>query len=262
VFLGNAIGVSRDSSLYALRPYRKGRIPVVFVHGTASSPQRWADMMNDLIADARLRDRYAFWFFRYDWANPLASPALQLRQALEQAVARADPDGSDPCVRDMVVMGHSQGGLLTKLTVIDSGNAFWANVSEKPFDEVKLAPETRKLLRDGLFVKPLPFVREVIFLATPQQGSYLAGPQFVRRLAEYFVRLPSDLAHIGAGPGTSGLNMTRAPTSIDNMSPGHPFIKAIAGIPVSPKVTAHSIIAVNDDAPLDPAGEVWGGDKR
>ena len=40
-------------------------------------------------------------------------------------------------------MGHSQGGLLTKLTVIDSGNAFWENVTDKPFDEVRLEPETK-----------------------------------------------------------------------------------------------------------------------
>ena len=39
------------------------------------------------------------------------------------------------------------------------------------------------------------------------------------------------------------------------MSPGHPFIKAIAKIPVAPTVTAHSIIAVDDDSPLDQAGD-------
>jgi hypothetical protein len=44
-------------------------------------------------------------------------------------------------------------------------------------------------------------------------------------------------------------------TSIDNMSPGHPFIRALSGIPVSPGVTAHSIIAVDDDEPLEKAGD-------
>ena len=45
------------------------------------------------------------------------------------------------------------------------------------------------------------------------------------------------------------------PTSIDNMSPGHPFIKKLASIPVTPGVPAHSIIAVDDDSPLDRAGD-------
>jgi len=233
----------------------------VFVHGTASSPARWADMVNDLLADARLRERYAFWFFTYDSGNPIAYSGYQLRDALTQAVDRADPNGSDSCARDMVVMGHSQGGLLTKLTAIDSGDIFWANVTDKPFDELKLAPDDKELLRNTMFVKPLPFVREVIFLATPQRGSYLAGPQLVRRLAEYFVRLPSDVVRVGAGlatlapAGTSELSLTRIPTSIDNMSPGHRFIKALAKIPLSPTVTAHSIIAVDADEPLDRAGD-------
>jgi len=261
VFLGNAIRVREESALGALRPYETGRIPLVFVHGTASSPARWADMVNDLLADARLRDRYAYWFFTYDSGNPIAYSAYQLRDALTQAVDRADPNGSDSCARDMVVMGHSQGGLLTKLTAIDSGDIFWANVTDKPFDELKLAPDDKELLRNTMFVKPLPFVREVIFLATPQRGSYLAGPQLVRRLAEYFVRLPSDVVRVGAGlatlapAGTSELSLTRIPTSIDNMSPGHRFIKALAKIPLSPTVTAHSIIAVDADEPLDRAGD-------
>ena len=256
VFLGDAIGARKEGSLGALRPYKHGRIPVVLVHGTASNPARWADMVNDLLADRRLRSRYTFWLFTYDSGNPIVYSAYQLREALTQAVARADPAGVDPCVRDMIVMGHSQGGLLTKFTAIDSGDSFWANLSKKPFDEVAMEPDQKELLGKILFVKPLPFVTEVVFLATPQRGSYLAGWQFPRRLAEYLVRLPSDV--VGIGPSLAKLSgglVTRAPTSIDNMSPGHPFIKAIAKIPVAPTVTAHSIIAVDDDSPLDQAGD-------
>jgi hypothetical protein len=39
------------------------------------------------------------------------------------------------------------------------------------------------------------------------------------------------------------------------MSPGHPFIKSLASVPVTPAVTAHSIIAVDGDEPLDQAGD-------
>ncbi len=261
VFLGNSIGLRQESALFGLRPYKPGRIPVVFIHGTASSPGRWADMLNDLLSDARLRDRYAYWFFSYDSGNPIAYSAQRLREALTQAVARADPKGNDPCVRDMLVMGHSQGGLLTKLTAIDSGDVFWKGLSDQPFDSLNLAPADKELLRSTLFVKPLPFVREVIFLATPQRGSYLAGPQFVRRLAEYFVRLPSEVVRVGAGvatytaAGATELSLARIPTSIDNMSPGNHFIKTIATIPVSQQVISHSIIAVDGDEPLDRAGD-------
>lgn len=259
MFLGGLLGVRGASGIAGLRPYRDDRIPAVFVHGTASSPGRWADMVNDLIADPRLRHRFSFWFFRYDSGQPIPYSAWQLRDALAKGVERTDPGGSDPCLRDVLVLGHSQGGLLTKMTAIDSGDTFWRGISSRPFEEVKLRKDDKELLRNVVFVKPLPFVRRVIFLATPHRGSYLAGPQIVRRLAQRLVRLPSDVVRVGADLAT--LNPTgamasgRVSTSIDNMSPGHPFIKALAGIPVSPGVTAHSIIAVDDDEPLEKAGD-------
>jgi hypothetical protein len=258
-FLGHLLGLRGHGGIAALRPYRAGRIPAVFVHGTASSPGRWADMVNDLIADPRLRHRYAFWFFRYDSGNPIAYSAWQLRDALGKAVERADPGGSDRCLRDMLVLGHSQGGLLTKMTAIDSGDAFWRGISSRPFEEVRLPADDKALLRNVVFLKPLPFVRRVIFLATPHRGSYLAGPQIVRRLAQRLVSLPSDVVRVGADLATLGPTGTlasgRVATSIDNMSPGHPFIRALAGIPVSPAVTAHSIVAVDGEGPLEDAGD-------
>ncbi len=262
VFLGNAIGVRQESALNGIRPYEKGRIPVVFVHGTASSPARWADMINDMLADARLRERFAFWTFTYDSGNPIAYSAWQLRDALTKAVRRGDPAGNDPCLGDMVVLGHSQGGLLTKNTAIDSGNQFWATISSADFEATEFGPEQKQLLRESLFVKPLPFVTEVMFLATPHRGSYLAGPQFVRRIAQRFVRLPSDLVRVGADlvtvlpKGGPGLTFSRMPTSIDNMSPGNRYIQTLSKIPVAPGVKAHSIISVVDTTkPRSSAGD-------
>jgi pimeloyl-ACP methyl ester carboxylesterase len=253
-FLGDLVGVDDPIGISGLRPYQPGRIPAVFVHGTASSPGRWADMVNDLIADKRLRHRFAFWFFRYDSGNPIPYSAWQLRDALGQAVARADPGGADRCLRDMVVMGHSQGGLLTKMTAIETGDRFWRHFSDEPLEDTRLSDESKTLLRQALFLEPLPFVRRVIFMATPHRGSYLAGPQLVRRLAQRMVSLPADLVKTGADLATAGpagaLATGRMPTSIDNMSPGHRFIKALAEVPVAETIAAHSIISKDDDAPL------------
>ena len=41
------------------------------------------------------------------------------------------------------------------------------------------------------------------------------------------------------------------PTAVDNMSPRHPFIRALQEIPVTPSITAHSIIAVEGDGPVE-----------
>lgn len=252
-FLGAALPMqTRPILLRALEPYEPGKMPVVFVHGTASSIFRWTDMVNDLQNDPAIRQHYQFWFFTYDSGNPIAYSAYNLRRLLSLQVERFDPEGKDPALHRMVVIGHSQGGLLTKMTSIDSGDRFWANVSSKPFSEVKLTPKTRALLQDALFVKPLPFVERVVFISTPHQGSYLAGPELVRRLAQRLIRLPGDLVGLSAdltGLSQEGamLSGQRLPTSIDNMSPGHPFIRALSSIPVDPRVKAHSIIPVEQE---------------
>ncbi|MCX5905504.1 MAG: hypothetical protein NTV89_19005, partial [Proteobacteria bacterium] len=62
-------------------------------------------------------------------------------------VAKYDPEGKDPALQKMVVIGHSQGGLLTKLLVVDSGNRFWNNASSVPFEQLKLSPETKEILQ-------------------------------------------------------------------------------------------------------------------
>src|SRR5262249_51377045 len=161
--------------LVALRPYRPGLIPVVFVHGTASSAGRWAQLYNELDNDPRIHDHYQFWFFSYETGNPIAYSAMLLREALEDAVKRLDPEGKDPARRQLVVIGHSQGGLLTKALVVEPGDRFWRNVSNKPLEDLHLSGETTDLLRRALLFHPLPFVRRVIFVSTPHHGSYVAG---------------------------------------------------------------------------------------
>jgi pimeloyl-ACP methyl ester carboxylesterase len=256
-FLGNAVGMHRTARLVTLEPFRRGRIPVVFVHGTNSSPGRWADMENDLEADPRIRKRFQFWFFMYDSGNPIPYSAMRLRRALREAVAHFDPDGSDPCLRHMVVIGHSQGGLLTKMTAIDSGTRFWDNVSGMPFDKVRLSDSSRALLEEALFVKPLPFVDRVVFIATPHRGSYLAGSDLVRRLAAKLISMPHDLVVVSTDmlairdPANRMINLERFPTSIDNMAPGNPFITTLSRIPIAAGVHAHSIIPVQGDGPLE-----------
>ena len=259
-FLGNATGVHGQSRLGAREPFQRGRIPVVFVHGTNSSPARWADMVNDLEADPWVRQHYQFWFFSYDSGNPIAYSSMLLRNALRKAIQTYDPEGHDPCLQHMIVIGHSQGGLLTKMMVINSGDRFWRNASDTPLDELKISETTRALVRDSMFVEPLPFVSRVVFVATPQRGSYLAGPELVRRLVQKLVSMPSTLVQTGTDMFSKNdvkpyLKMQTLPTAIDNMSPNHPFIRTIAEIPVAPGVHAHSIIAVDADGPLENGGD-------
>jgi hypothetical protein len=251
--LGRLSGLMRDRPpLVSATPYRPGLIPIVLVHGTASSIVRWGEMYNRLAADAEIRRRFQFWFFQYDSGAPIALSALRLREALSTAVARLDPDGKDPALRQMVLVGHSQGGLLVKMQVVSTGDQLWNAVSNKPLDELQVSAQTRDLFRRGLFLEPLPTVTRAIFICTPHRGSYVAGRRIIANLTRSLLSLPFTLTgmqgELRRNPGAAKAGFV--PSAVDNMSPGHPFIMGLQEIPVVPSVTVNSIIAVEGDGPV------------
>jgi pimeloyl-ACP methyl ester carboxylesterase len=254
-FLGRGEKGDQLPILASLTPYQPDQIPIVFVHGTASSPGRWANMVNDLLADSWIRQRYQFWFFMYDTGNPIPYSGLLLRDKLTETVARLDPDGHDPCLRQMVLVGHSQGGLLVKLTVVDTGPRLWNAISRVPLEELPASPDFRTLLGRALFLEPLAFVRRVVFIATPHRGSFRTGA-WVNGLLHRLVRLPGTLVSMSHDTFTQGTNAFYAarttaslPTAAQNMTPGNPFLEGLAAIPVVDAVPYHSIIAVQGDGP-------------
>jgi pimeloyl-ACP methyl ester carboxylesterase len=246
--------VRPEDGIIFMAPYRPGKIPVVLVHGTASSPARWAELVNELRIDPRIAERYQIWLFIYNTGNPIIYSAALLREALLHTVQQLDPEGKDPALRQMVVIGHSQGGLLTRLTVVKSESRFWDNFSKVPIEELDIKPETRDLLRRSLFVEPVPLVRRVIFVATPHRGTPLSATGIVKWLTR-FITLPVNLA--GAATDILTLNkdrlvarsLDRLPSAVENMSPFHPFVKTLSSLPIVEGVTAHSIIAVKGEGP-------------
>ena len=247
--LGDYVPGGLKEHLVFLHPYRPGRIPVLLVHGTFSSPATWAQLVNELENDAELSPHYQIWLFLYNSGNPIAYSGGILVHALPALLAELDPEGKDTALRRMVVIGHSQGGLVTKLTVVNSGDAFWRNVSDKPLDALKLDPDSRALLQRSLFYQRLPFVERVVFMSTPHHGSYLSDyspAAWVSRL----VRLPVTLTQLSVNLAKEGADamllqrLERPPTSLDNMQASNPFLMTLAKLPIDPHVTAHSIIPV------------------
>ncbi len=242
--------------LTAFEPYRPGRIPVVFVHGTASGPGRWADMINDLIVDPSIHSRFQFWTFTYNTGNPPLYSAALLREALQKTVTHLERKYQDPALKNMIIIGHSQGGLLTKLLAVDPGTKLWEAVSPKPFEEMNLSAQTRDLLKRSLFFDSLPFVKRVIFIATPHHGSYVADSWIAHQLAK-LVRLPRRM--VSGLTNMITLNFEALNPEIRNaqlgsvyaMEPGSPLMDTMAPLPLAPEVSGHSIIAVKDEGPLE-----------
>lgn len=243
--------------LIMAQPYQRGRIPVVFVHGTASDLVWWMEMLNTLRGDPQLRKRYQFWFFRYNSSRPILDSAGALRRILTETRRACDPEGTDPAMSQMVVIGHSQGGLLTKATVVRTGDRLWQSLSDTPFEQTDLPPDGKELARSWLFIEPLPFVKRVVFIATPHRGSFLAR-QWVVNLFRRLLDFPGDMI-IGVASVLKTSEQWklpyefegRIPTSLDGMSPKNPVLQALAAIPVETGVAAHSIIAVEGDGDFE-----------
>ncbi|MCB1139406.1 MAG: alpha/beta hydrolase [Leptospiraceae bacterium] len=243
---GDSIG--ETSGLYMLYPYDPDKIPVVFVHGLASSPMTWFPMINELLADPEIRQRYQFWVYWYPTSNPVEFSAQGLRSTLKRARERFD-------FQHLLLIGHSMGGLLSRLMIQTSNSEDWireSGIERERFQ--KLDEESLTLLRSVTEYEPLPFVDRVIFLATPHRGSALADG-----LAGYMGRkvmsVPSGLASIlGKGLELLGAEEDEAslapPSGIESLSPDSLFVRVTMKQPFAP-VPYHSIIGSRSATDLD-----------
>jgi pimeloyl-ACP methyl ester carboxylesterase len=241
------------TGIYLFEPYQPGKIPVVMVHGLLSSPLTWTPMFNELQGDPAIRKHYQFWFYLYPTGDPYLETAAELHQSLERLRTELDPQGRDGALGQMVLVGHSMGGLVSKLMTIRSGNAFWHLVSQEPFEALKGTPADRDEVRRVFFFEEDPAVKRVIFLGTPHHGSKLS-PSLPARLLSSFIRLPRrlvtatrDLARENPGlwPGDGKtVHLPELPTSIDLLTPGAPALELLAAERASPGAHYHSIIGV------------------
>ncbi len=245
-----------ENRLVLSRSYQPGRVPVVFVHGTASNPAYWAEMFNLLQAETEIRERMQFWFFQYSTGSPVAFSAARLREELRTLITILDPSGTDPALQRMVVIGHSQGGLLTKLMAVDGDMGWWDEIVGTPIEEFGFSEEQMALLRAGFDYDPVPEVQRVIYVCTPHGGSFLADRPFASWIAK-MIAMPGELTGLGDTMFRDAKKLpesmeARIPTSLDNMKSSNPFLVRLRGTPLAPGVKAHSIIAIGDADPAHP----------
>jgi pimeloyl-ACP methyl ester carboxylesterase len=243
--------VRNKAGIYLFEPYEPGKIPVLLTHGLLSSPLTWTRMYNDLRADPVLRDNYQFWFFLYPTGNPYLATAADLRQQLAELRGAIDPQRRDRALDDMVLVGHSMGGLVNKLLSLDSGDDFWRLVSKEPFQQVKGSAESLGELQRVFYFDRQPAVQRVVFIGTPHRGSKLSEPAGF--LLDRFLQLPRNLMDATAelvrdNPDvlvTAGKpEAARLPTTLDLLTPNSPALEVMARRGPGPGVHYHSIIGV------------------
>ncbi|GAC1334450.1 MAG: alpha/beta fold hydrolase [Isosphaeraceae bacterium] len=239
----------QPTGILMLGPYEPGKIPVVLVHGVVSSPpSAWVRTYQELRDDPVLRARYQFWVFQYPTGLPIPSSAARFRAALTEARETFDPTHADPALDRMVLIGHSMGGLLSKMMAQDSGMALWDILFNTPYDRLQASAELRERLTKIFIFRRLPFVRRLVFISTPHQGS-LWGNRTIGRLTSHLI--PSNevtreairelIQRNGPGVLTSELRGNRL-NSIGVLAVDSPTLKSLARLPINPNVAYHSII--------------------
>lgn len=222
-----------------LQPYDSKRIPVLFVHGLDSTPATFAPMYFQLLEDKQIRERYQFWIFSYPSGYPYPYSASLLRKELAH-VAREFPDH-----KDMVVIGHSMGSMISRAIVTDADERIWHNVFGKSVAATTINGPSRQMLEESLVFRAQPKINRVIFYSGPHRGSDMAL-DWLGRLFGKLVRLPNTMANIRDAvvsatidPAAAGL--IRSPNSIDTLSPRNYFVIEINKIPIKHGITYHTI---------------------
>lgn len=238
-----------QSGIYLTEPYDPDRIPVMLIHGLVSVPIIWRDIIPTLNSEPGLSTRYQFMVFTYPSSYPIVDSAKLLRDQLAELRAKYDPDGNDPLSRNMVVAGHSMGGILTHTLVADVGNRLWEQFSDKPFDSLPLDAERKEEVRKLMFFKPDPAVRRAIFISTPHRGATMATGNLVGMVSRT-AKLPVDLLNATANALTPAVyadldlkvDMSKKITAVQSLEPGAPMLAALDKSPYCKGVVYHSII--------------------
>ena len=145
------------------------------------------------------------------------------------------------------MVGHSLGGLVTKLQITQGGDPMWFSVSKRLLQQIVTSPQIRHRLAASFYYKPSPLVTRTVFIATPHLGSPWAN----RPIGKLGAALAADEATtvdqhaqlIADNTGVFTKEFTRRnPTSIDLLRPSSLLLNALYDAPISPRVKMHSII--------------------
>ncbi|MFM7374393.1 MAG: lipase family alpha/beta hydrolase [Chthoniobacterales bacterium] len=227
--------------LARLQPYDARKIPVIFIHGLGNSPATWAPLIEFLRGDPGFRENYQVWFYSYPSGLPYPLAAAYLREQLTE-IRRQHPG-----TREAVVVGHSMGGMISRLLITDSKMDLWDLYFDKPPDKLSFSEKTRRMLAGMLLFKPVQHISRIIFVSASHRGSNDAVG-FWGRLGASVVGSPVEDEEVyaeaiaQARPEAREHSRNRLPNSIDLLDPDSLFLERVNSLPTAPGVPYHSLI--------------------
>ncbi|TGN20257.1 lipase family alpha/beta hydrolase [Leptospira idonii] len=254
----NAKLLDTDQGMYMLESYQADKIPIVFVHGLMSSPYTWIDMINYLYGIPEIRERYQFWVYWYPTGNPIYYSGYRFRETLRSLRDKYDRNHTNPHFKKMVIVAHSMGGLVSKLTALNIKESEWLeSIIVNPNDLDKLSTKDRTLLKNMLHFEAQDFTKKFIFIAVPHGGSKLAETWWAQGFNS-FIRLPEKawgglqgiLNTLTYKLSLSQIQTRSIPTGVESLRPDSTFIQVTRNKKFPKDVEFHSIHGVSENLPL------------
>ena len=254
----NSSAIARHEKLYLMQPYDPNRIPLLMVHGLQSTPVSFVNLVNDLSADPQIYARYQIWQYHYRTGTPVLYNAAIFRRILKETLSLLDPFGRDFASNNLVVLGHSMGGILTHTLLCDSEYKLWDSVVTVRPEAFASDANTSSVLNAIYLFERERRVRRAILISVPHRGSSVAdnwignlGQSLYR--ADYEVQeafrsvLENHLDQIN--PFIVRLIKEGKLSSIRTLSASSPALMALAAIP--PAIPFHSIIGQKNPGPVE-----------
>ena len=254
---GRSEGITQPH-IYLMQPYDPDKRILFLLHGLASSPEAWVNLVNEVTGDPVLRDNYQVWSVYYPTNAPVGLNRYTISRALNRTLAHFDPQGTAAASQDMVFVGHSMGGILARLMLSTPGDRLMGAMMDDFRLDAQRRERVERRLGPVLRYQPQANVSRAIFIAAPHQGTDIAGNRLGRFIGK-LVRLPltilggfADVVQLLADPNAvdeeQAAEKPRVPNSIDNLKASDPFIRAAAHLSMRPGLPYHSIIARRDPA--------------
>lgn len=171
--------------LYMLEPYNPNKKVIVLVHGLASSPEAWVRLTNDIMGDKVLRENYQVWQVFYSTNMPIIESRLQIYALLKQSFAQVNANAA--AKNDAVLIGHSMGGIISRLLVSDADvtKKALSMMSNRQLSKYKKVP----IVAQRMQIKDIPNFSRAIFISAPHHGTAYADLWFTRA-ARKIIKLP------------------------------------------------------------------------
>lgn len=233
--------------LYMLEPYNPNKKIIVLVHGLASSPEAWIAVTNDIMGDAILREHYQVWQIFYSTNMPILESRFQIYALLKQAFGSLNP--KDAAAQDAVLIGHSMGGIISRLLVSD------ADISKQALELMNNRQQTRlrkhAVIGERLKMKPIENFDRAIFLAAPHRGTdyadrwfTLAARKIIKIPATFLTTLADTLASYDVDLKDFVKTLTNdvIQNGPSDLSKKSKFMELTASIPPEKGLVFHSIM--------------------